>query len=477
MSAVRLSILIPVYNEAASIQAVLERVVTASAAYFKKERLAVDLIVVDDGSEDDSCQQVMAFSRTHPAVPLRLIQHDGNFGEGCAIQTAISWAQSDLCLIQDADLGYDPADYAKLLQPLLSDQADVVLGSRFLNISQRGPLRFWQAIANRILSSIAGMSVGLKLSDVETGYKAFRTALARSIPLYSNRFGLDPELVVQFARRHARFIEVPISCHARTYEHGKKNRERDALWGIASILRARLFSPAHTDPAADMLVAMSRARRFNKWMADTITPFIAGEVLELGAGIGNMTVLLATAGRRYVATDSDKEHLAELHSRMAGHPNVKLGVCDFSNALDASRYCLSADTVICLNVLEHVTDDMAGLANIRACLRPGGTAIVLVPQGPRLFGTLDEVLQHERRYTRIELHEKMAATGFQMIQVIGFNRSTWPGWYLNSRLLRRRTLSRVQLHLFDLLVPLLRRMDDKLPWPPTSLIAIGTVSD
>jgi SAM-dependent methyltransferase len=142
-----------------------------------------------------------------------------------------------------------------------------------------------------------------------------------------------------------------------------------------------------------------------------------------------------------------------------------------------SDYRESADTVICLNALEHVEDDRDGLVNIRESLRPGGAAIILVPQGPEAFGSMDEVLEHKRRYTRAELQEKMTAAGFQVQQILSFNRATWPGWYLNSRLLRRRTLSHTQLWLFDALVPLWRRIDSRLPWPATSLIAIGVAGE
>lgn len=477
MLPVRLSILIPVYNEAQSVAAVLRRVVRIPAAYFAAEKLAVELIVVDDGSRDQSAAAVEAFGREHPEVALRLIRHPLNSGKGSAIRAAIAQAQSDFCLIQDADFEYDPIDIPRMLAPLLAGEADVVLGSRFMYATQRRPFGFWQAGANRFISALAGMAAGLDLSDVETGYKAFRTSLAMSIPLESERFGIEPELVIQFAKRHARFVEVPISYRGRTQEEGKKIGALDALYAVESILRTLLFSPRHKDPGADMLVAMSRATRFNRWMADVIAPWIGGDVLELGAGIGNLTVMLASGEHRYTATDTDREHLFELNARTDTRPHVELAVCDFSDARNMLNFQQSADTVICLNALEHVENDTASLLNIRQCLRPGGVAIVLVPQGPAAFGSMDEVLEHKRRYTRAELQEKMSTAGFQVKQISDFNRATWPGWYINSRLLRRRTLSHLQLRLFDALVPVFRRIDDKLPWPPTSLIGIGIAAE
>jgi glycosyltransferase involved in cell wall biosynthesis len=475
MPPVRLSILIPVYNEANSIRAVLERVVTAPAAYLEAKQIAVHLIVVDDGSRDESCKEVQAFCAEHPEVSLDLIKQSPNAGKGAAIRTAIAHADSDFCLIQDADFEYDPLDYPKLLEPLITDDADAVLGSRFMNAMQRRPFGFWQGAANRAISTFASMAAGLELSDVESGYKAFRTSLGKSIPLYSKRFGLDPEIMIQLAKRHARFIEVPITYHGRTQEQGKKIGARDALLAVGSILRTWLFSAAHKDPGAQMLFILSRAKRFNRWMAETISPFAAGDVLELGAGIGNLTLLLASKARTYTATDTDSDHLCELRSRTAYRPNIRVASCDLSESRSVTPFQQSADTVVCLNVLEHISDDVTGFANVRACLKPGGTAIILVPQGPQAFGSLDEVLEHKRRYTVDELRQKMTAAGIEVTQIIGFNHATFPGWYLNSKILRRRTLSRSQVSLFDLLVPLWKAIDDKLPWPATSLIGIGKV--
>ena len=475
MSSVRLSILISMYNGANSIKAVLDRVITAPASFFETNYVAADLIVVDNGSRDKSSEVVEEFARNHPDVSLQLIRYPENIGKGAAIRDAIAQAQGDFCVIQDADLEYDPVDYPKLLKPLLAGEADVVLGSRLPNDAERRPLGFWQAVANRVISTVAGMAAGLALSDVETGFKAFRTSLAQSVPLRSDRLGVDPELIIRFAKRRARFVEVPITYRGRTFEQGKKIRAWDALDALASIFRAWLLGATHRDERTDTLVAMSGAKRFNRWMADTIAPWVKGDVLEVGAGIGNLTILLASGEHRYVATDHDREHLLDLRSRIQYRPGIELAHCDFSAPEDVARFEQSADTVVCLNVLEHIQDDRMALAHIHRCIRPGGAAIILVPQGPEIFGTLDEALLHKRRYIRDELAEKMAGAGFRVTQIIGFNHATRPGWYLNGRLLKRRTLSRVQLRCFDLLVPLWKRIDDRLPWPATSLIAIGVV--
>jgi 2-polyprenyl-3-methyl-5-hydroxy-6-metoxy-1,4-benzoquinol methylase len=290
-----------------------------------------------------------------------------------------------------------------------------------------------------------------------------RTSLLQSIPLRSSGRGWQIELPIKLAQRHSRIRRLPIGS-------GKKASPR---WGFWTAWRTRLFLDNYTDPAAAMLGKMARAKRFNRWMAETIRPFIKGHVLEIGAGIGNMTELLCGSCERYVATDTAGEHLRELAARLTDAPGLTIEVCDAADPEHYRTFTGTFDTVICLNVLEHIPDDRATLLNIRSALRPGGRAIILVPQGPHAFGTLDRVLWHRRRYSKAELESKMHEAVFRVEQIIEFNRVTYPGWILNSRILRRRTLSGTQLRLVDLLVPFWKKIDARLPWPPTSLIAIG----
>ncbi len=222
-----------------------------------------------------------------------------------------------------------------------------------------------------------------------------------------------------------------------------------------------------------MLEALAGAKRFNRWMADTLAPFVVGDVLELGAGIGNLTTLLAPRSRRYIAADIDRDYLARLKKRTKDYANLTTVICDLSNPSDLQSFERQMDTVICLNVLEHIQDDSAALRNMYSCLKTGGRALLLVPQGMRAFGALDETLQHQRRYSRSELASKMTAAGFRLERILEFNRITYIGWYFNGRILRSRKLSRWQLRMFDTLVPLWRRIDRLLPWPPTSIIGIG----
>lgn len=233
-----------------------------------------------------------------------------------------------------------------------------------------------------------------------------------------------------------------------------------------------MSTDTYSEAAAEILEVMSGAKRFNQWMADTLLPYITGNVLELGAGIGNLSMLLSSRGNGYVATDLDCQALDRLRARVH-RSDLVTAKCDITKPSDFANYRDSMDTVLCLNVLEHIEDDVPALRNIYSCLKPGGRALILVPQGMRVFGSLDEVLEHCRRYSKTELRTKMTTAGFRMERTLEFNRMTYPGWFLNSRILRRRSLSRRQLRLFDALVPLWRRIDRFLPWPSTSIIGIG----
>ena len=347
-------------------------------------------------------------------------------------------------------------------------------GSRFMIVGERRVLYFWHSVANRLLTEFANLVADLNLTDVETCYKAFRTSLLRSIPIRSNRFGIEPELTIKLARRRVRIYETPISYHGRTYEEGKKIGTLDALEAVFVILRYAFTNDLYKDSGPDILHALSAAPSFNEWMADTIRPYVGERVLEIGAGIGNLTRALIPRRKCYVATDIDEEHLSRLLTRFQHRPNLEIRYCDLGRAEDFEPLRDQMDSVICLNVLEHVEDDSAGLRNIHAALRPGGRAIVLVPHGQEIYGTLDEVLGHYRRYSHLELQLKMEKAGFRVERILDFNRISRPGWYVAGRLLKRTSLGRCQMKIFDRCVWLWRRLDPILPWPPTSIIGIAT---
>ena len=462
-----LSILMALYNEEEFIGTILDRVLKAPL----DEGMEREVIVVDDGSTDRSALIVEEFINRYPGV-VRLIRHERNRGKGAAIRTALEQARGEWSIIQDADLEYDPRDYPNLLRPLVEGKADAVFGSRFLWSGERRVLYFWHALANRYLTAACNLAADLNLTDIETGYKAFRTSLARSIPIRSNRFGIEPEITMKLAKRQARIYETPIRYHGRTYEEGKKIGFWDAVKALGAVVRYGATGDLYRDPGRAILDAFANTPRFNRWMADTIRPYVGERVLEIGAGTGNLTRHLVSRRDVYVATDVDEEHLAQLHVRLRHWTHLSVRRSDAAEPADFAPFAGQMDTVLCLNVLEHIPDERRALENIRSLLVPGGRAIILVPQGPNLYGAIDEVLGHCRRYSREPLRRLLEEAGFGVERMLDFNRAAWPGWYIQGKLLRRRTLGRLPLRLFDRLVWLWRKTDRWLPWPPVSIIAV-----
>jgi glycosyltransferase involved in cell wall biosynthesis/phospholipid N-methyltransferase len=463
------SILVPLYNEEEFVGALIERVLAASLG----ENLDREVVIVDDCSTDGSREIAESLAERHPNL-IRVVKHEKNRGKGAAIRTAIEHARGEYAIIQDADLEYDPKDYPNLLRPLTQRQADAVFGSRFMIVGERRVLYYWHSIANGLLTRLCNIVSDLNLTDMETCYKAFRTSLLKSIPLHSERFGIEPELTIKLAKRRVRVYETPISYHGRTYEEGKKIGLKDAFEAVWVILRYAFTSDIYKDSGPETLHALEVAKNFNQWMADTIRPYLGQRVCEIGAGIGNLTHALVPRKTLYVASDIDEEHLARLATRFQHRPNVVIRRCDLLNADHFAGLQGEMDSVVCLNVVEHVSDDVGALRNIHSALRSGGKALILVPHGQEVYGSLDKALGHYRRYSHQDLRQKMELAGFHVDRILEFNRISRPAWYVSGRIIKSTALSPRSMAIFDRFVWLWRRIDRFLPWPPTSIIAIGT---
>lgn len=223
----QLSVIIPVFNEKATLAEIVRRVAAS--------RLASEIIVVDDGSTDGT-REVVAELEARGAI--RAIYQPKNRGKGAAVRAAIQAATGEVVLIQDADLEYNPKDYPNLLEPIQDGIADAVYGSRFLGAPRRVTM-FWHLLANKLLTFATNLLYNSILSDMETGYKAFRASAVRSMPLRANRFDFEPEITAKLLKRGARLFEVPISFNPREYSQGKKIGMRDAFAAVWTLLKYR----------------------------------------------------------------------------------------------------------------------------------------------------------------------------------------------------------------------------------------------
>ncbi|HEV2402524.1 MAG TPA: glycosyltransferase family 2 protein [Candidatus Sulfotelmatobacter sp.] len=241
----KLSAVMPVYNEQATLRAVIERVLSVG--------LEIELVCVDDGSTDGSRQILADLEGQHPQ--LRVFLQPKNMGKGAALRRGIQEATGDYVIIQDADLEYDPNDYGSLLEPLVNGQADVVYGSRFLGGAPHRVLYFWHFVGNWFLTLLSNMITNLNLSDMETCYKVFRREILQSIPLEENRFGFEPEITVKVARRNLRVYEVGISYWGRTYAEGKKIGWKDGFRALWCLLKYGLKEQQRAEPTARIPVS------------------------------------------------------------------------------------------------------------------------------------------------------------------------------------------------------------------------------
>jgi glycosyltransferase involved in cell wall biosynthesis len=234
---VKLSVLVPVYNEERTLEEIVRRVCGF--------QIPKEIILVDDGSEDQSrtiltrLQEENARAKD-PLNQIKVFFQPVNQGKGAALKTALSHVTGDIVIVQDADLEYDPKDYPSLLAPIQAGQADVVYGTRFYGGGAHRVLFFWHYMGNLALTLMSNMLTNLNLSDMEVGYKAFRAEAVKGINLKSNRFGFEPEITVKLAKKRCRFYEVPISYHGRTYEEGKKITWKDGIAALYYLIRFRL---------------------------------------------------------------------------------------------------------------------------------------------------------------------------------------------------------------------------------------------
>jgi SAM-dependent methyltransferase len=400
-------------------------------------------------------------------------RHSRNTGKGAAIRSALGLATGDISVIQDADLEYHPHDLPVMLRVMIGQDADAVYGSRFVSAGTRRVLMFRHQLGNRLLTFTCNLISNLNLTDVWTGYKVIRTALLKTIPIMSNDFRLEPEITIKLAKREARIFEVPISYFGRTYQEGKKINWRDGLLAIWAMLRYAISDDIYCadEHGSRILARLSRAPRYNSWMADTIRPYCGERVLEIGSGAGNLTRMLIPRSR-YIASDINPLYLQTLASLAANRPYMQASYCDVTDVSSFPHPGEQYDTVICLNVIEHIADDRAALRNIKSVLSPSGRAIILVPQGPRNMGTLDEVLGHRRRYTQQSLRTLAGDCGLNVAAMLQFNRFGSIAWFLNGKIMRRRVFGLGQIWILNMLTPILRRLDAVLPLPPLSLIAV-----
>lgn len=473
-----LSVLVPVYNEVFLVETSIKRLLILKGSNYL---LKVQIIVVDDCSTDGTTDVLSQLykeltSYKDDFFEWIFLRHEKNHGKGKAIQTALSHVTGDICIFHDADLEYNPVDILKIIPLFIEEDADAVYGSRFMSANYRRALMFHHEMGNKFLTFLCNLVTNINLTDMETCYKAVRTSFLKSIPIESNDFRIEPELTIKLAKRGAKVFEVPISYSGRDYQEGKKINWKDGVKALIAMVKFWFSNKIYKENeyVSRILSELSGAYRYNKWVADIIKPYVGNSVLEVGSGIGNLSIYLFPR-KRFFATDVNPICLEYLRKMRRHRPYLKILFYDVTNfdtfpKLEENEII---DTVICMNIIEHLDDDRKALENIRKILTESGRAIILVPRTPSIYGSLDEVLEHKRRYTEKTLKESLLDAGFEIETIFGINRLGTFAWWLNGTLLKRKHFSQFQVITLNFITPFLKMLDVILPIPYLSLIAIA----
>jgi glycosyltransferase involved in cell wall biosynthesis/precorrin-6B methylase 2 len=458
-----LSVVMPCFNETATVLQIIERVLASP--------YVAEIVVVDDGSTDGTPELVDTVA--DPRV--RLVRQPENLGKGAALRRGFQEITSDLVVVQDADLEYDPTDYAQLLGPLLDGLADVVYGSRFHSGRAHRVLYYWHSVGNRMLTTASNMFSGLNLTDMETCYKAFRREVVESLDLQEDRFGIEPEITAKVARANWRVYEVGISYAGRTYAEGKKIGWRDGVRALYSIVRySPLLERAHGFPIvrteapidfadsdselASTLDSLRSARNYHDWIFEMCEPHLGDHVLEVGAGHGDFTGRLADDGRRVTAIDPSERCVERLEKEFANTLDVEVVHADISGLPREPTY----SSAVLINVLEHIDDDLAALTDLRERLRPGGRVIVFAPAFESLYSDYDRLIGHRRRYRRSHLVMLADRAGLEVVDARYVNSVGAVVWWLVARRLHQIPTSPGPVRLYDnLAVPALRQVETR----------------
>ena len=473
-----LSVVMPAFNEQATIAEILERVLASP--------WTAEVVVIDDGSTDDTVEIVSKFTATDDRV--RLVRQPHNQGKGAALRRGFVEARAEVVIVQDADLEYDPDDWADLLGPLASGSADVVYGSRFAGGASHRVLYYWHAVGNRFLTTVSNMLTNLNLTDMETCYKMFRREVVASLVIEEDRFGMEPEITAKVAAAGWRVFEVGISYDGRTYDEGKKIGWKDGVRAMYCMLvryapwwsglrrrHARKAAIVRTEAEAELvesLDSLDDATNYAEWIHDQIRPHLGNSVIEVGAGHGTFTRILAQQ-RDVIALEPSPMSVERLRAAVEDHPRVTVVQGDLGHLPPG----IEADSAIFVNVLEHIDDDHDALRAVGRALGAGGTVVVLAPALELLYSRFDAAVGHHRRYRRSELAALFDQCGYDVLACRYMNAPGALAWFLYAKLLRLTpTQSGPALAYDRMVVPIIRRIESR--WEPPvgqSLLCVARV--
>jgi SAM-dependent methyltransferase len=465
---VRVSVVVPFHNELRALPTVIERLLAVDFAALGVES---ELVFVDDGSTDGGC----GLLDPAPRADVQLVVHDRNRGKEAAVRTGLAAATGEVVCIQEANLCYDPADLPRLLQPILDGEFDVVYGARFKG-KAAGP-SYTHRVADRLLNLVVNVLFNRYLSDVGTGHKAFTRRALEGLYGTANGFTVEVELTAHFLRRGLVIYEVPISYRAGAAGNSRRLHGLDGLRAIGAALRHRVRvvpgvagpssrrapdAPGALDVVAEGRIGtihtlgledLSEAARYRRFLLELIEPHLGDSVLEVAAGLGDFAVQL-TGRKRLVVTDSDPSCLWSLSTRLGGRPEVEVRALDILGEIEVDP---QVESVVAINLLEHLDDDVRAVKAMASTVIPGGNVVLFVPGYPSLYGQFDREVGHVRRYTPQTLRQVVEAAGLQVAVLRPVNLLGGLAWWAAVRMGGRSRPTPTLVKLYDrLIVPLVR---------------------
>jgi SAM-dependent methyltransferase len=367
-----------------------------------------------------------------------------------ALRAAIDAVKADVTVIQEPDGRWSPERLTELARPILDDAADVVVATR----DDR-------STAERALAALARKVAQVTVADPLSTRRAFRTQVLRDTDLKSPGPELDAELLVKVAAQLYRFGELP--------GHASSSRVAKDVWTLSRTLLRYATTDDDADNAHEGYTTLARiesgAPNYNTWLGERFREHAGARVLEVGAGIGTITGLLAEGRERVVALEVDAFYVRRLQNRFRGVPQVVPYLSDVALADFESLAQQRFDSIVLSNVMEHIPDDGGAVRRFAQILPSGGKVLILVPALPAIFGAMDEAVGHYRRYTPTTLRSVLEGNGFEVETLEWMNLVGIPGWFVNGKLLKRRSMPPLQLRLYDQLAPWLARAEAMVKLP------------
>jgi glycosyltransferase involved in cell wall biosynthesis len=419
-----ISVIIPCYNEATTIEEVIEKV--------KKQPYKKEIIIVDDGS-DDFTPEILKNIKGDNLNEIKIIRHSKNMGKGAAVRTGIKSSKGDIIIIQDADLEYDPDEYPKLLKPIFEDKADVVFGSRFLET--RRTIYFINYIANLTFSFFINSLYGTTITDTATGFKVFRRYVLEEIgELEADDFSIEIEITSKVIQKGFRIFEVPIKYEGRTYEAGKKIGWKHGFEYLKWIIKEYLkYTRERRENEIEETIFDSLNLR-KLFFNTQIKEHMGKKVIELSSGKGKISRFLL--GREIlILTDPEEKNIRTLKTKFYQTKRLLIMKYDISQPPPEILLEKKLDTVLSVNTLEKIEDDESAIKNISKILVESGKAIIHSHHDPKIFGKLDIILKHKRRYSQEELEKKLKKHGLKIEEVKFFGKAIKPLWYFTNKVL------------------------------------------